>query len=525
VEAKLSKQVRVGLDIGSSAVRAAEVSIQGTRTEVTRFAQVGLPEGAVVEGEVRNQAVVSAAIKRLWSEGGFKQRDVVLGISSQRSMVRLVEMPKMRPDELRSAVRYEAGDLLPIPLEEAVLDFAPLGPGKPKGDGGETIQVLLVVAQRDLVQEHIGVVRKAGLRVRAVDSSPLALVRAVPAPSGGGLEAIVSVGAQLMVVVVRDGPVPRFVRTVTRPGAASGAGAVSADQVVGAARSFGLGRPQAGGVLGLDPIIEEVRGSLEYFMSHAHAQQLSNVLVTGGGALDAGIVDQLASVLGMPVKLASIGPAYTPSRLGLQDKTMGEASLRWTTAVGLALWGTGGIAAPSLIPAEIKQRRQFQQAVVACGAGLVVAAAGLGGLSYEHVQQVSSVRAQTTVYGAQAAGLQAKIVSYRKVMEVKNDVQTVRTLAAQDLSGDVNWVSLVKRIEASLPPGVTLTALTLSRSNVVGSPTPSSAAASPQDIGSLGMALTTTGGPPSVAEFVRKLWVVPGLYALWAKPHLPPPRN
>ena len=75
---------------------------------------------------MRDQAVVASAIKRLWAEGGFAKRDVVVGISSQRSMVRQVEMPKMNPNELRSALRYEMGDLLPIPVEQAVFDFVEL---------------------------------------------------------------------------------------------------------------------------------------------------------------------------------------------------------------------------------------------------------------------------------------------------------------------------------------------------------------------------------------------------------------
>jgi type IV pilus assembly protein PilM len=213
--AKLAKRVSVGLDIGSSAVRAAEVTGEGDQRRVTRFAQVGLPAGAVVEGEVRDQQTVSGAIKRLWSEGGFARRDVVLGISSQRSMVRQVEMPRMNSAELRSALRYEMGGLLPIPVEQSVFDFVELGPGKPKDGGAETTQVLLVVAQREIVMDHIEVVRRAGLKVRAVDSSPLALLRAYPTDDED-LEAIVSLGAQLVVVAVRQGNTPRFIRTVTR---------------------------------------------------------------------------------------------------------------------------------------------------------------------------------------------------------------------------------------------------------------------------------------------------------------------
>ena len=179
------------------------------------LAQVGLPPGAVVEGEVRDQATVATAIKRLWSESGLSRRDVVVGISSQRSMVRQVEMPKMSSDGTALGAPLRNGRASPYSCGASRFRLVELGPGKPKDGGAETTQVLLVVAQREIVMDHIEVVRRAGLKVRAVDSSPLALLRAYP-HNDGGLEAIVSLGAQLVVVAVREGTTPRFVRTVTR---------------------------------------------------------------------------------------------------------------------------------------------------------------------------------------------------------------------------------------------------------------------------------------------------------------------
>ena len=126
----MAKSSGIGLDIGSSAVRAAEVAGHGGHEEIVKFAQVGLPAGAVVEGEIRDPTAVSAALKRLWTEGGFKRRDVILGVSSQRAMVRQIEVPQMSPNEMRSALRYQIGELLPIPVEQAVFDFAVLGTGR-----------------------------------------------------------------------------------------------------------------------------------------------------------------------------------------------------------------------------------------------------------------------------------------------------------------------------------------------------------------------------------------------------------
>ena len=137
----MSKRMSVGLDIGSSAVRAAEVMIDGDKVMLTRFAQVGLPAGAVMEGEVRDHEAVAAAIKRLWQHGRFSSKKVIVGLGSQRAMVRQVEMPPLPDSELRSALRLKIGEFLPIPVEQAVVDFSPL----PGGDSsGGKRRVLLV---------------------------------------------------------------------------------------------------------------------------------------------------------------------------------------------------------------------------------------------------------------------------------------------------------------------------------------------------------------------------------------------
>jgi type IV pilus assembly protein PilM len=513
--------VTVGLDIGSSAVRAAEVTSDGGSGRVSRFAQVGLPSGAVVEGEVRDQAVVASAIKRLWAEGGFAKRDVVVGISSQRSMVRQVEMPRMNPNELRSALRYEMGDLLPIPVEQAVFDFVELGPGRPKGDGGETTQVLLVVAQREIVMEHIDVVRRAGLKVRAVDSSPLALLRAVP-PGGEGLEVVVSLGAQLVVVAVREGTTPRFLRTVTR-GDQSFAGArqESVGAMAGApATARTTGSPAAAGKL--DPTVEEVRGSIEYFLAYAQGAQLEGLALTGGAARGPGVGERFAKVLGMPVRPAVIGLEYDAAELDLGEAQLKEATLRWGAAVGLALWGTGNDPALSLVPAEVKERQQYQRALAASAGGLAVVALLLGGVSLARDHAAATVADEVTAENAQAASLQSTIIKIQPSAGIHGQLLTERGLAVQALSGDVDWVGLLHRIDAALPRGVTIDSISVSRTiapaaggTAATSTGSASAPTENSDIGQITMSLTTTGGAPSVADFVRQMWDVQGVSALW----------
>lgn len=511
------KSVRTGLDIGSSAVRAAEVAVGPSGSELRRFAQVGLPVGAVVEGEVRDEAIVAEAIRRLWAEGGFSQKEVVLGISSQRAMVRQLEMPEMTEAELRSALRYEIGELLPIPVEEAVFDFAILGPGRPKADGGGTIQVLVVVAQRDIVWDSINVARRAGLRVRAVDSSPLALLRAVPLQEENrDLEAVVSIGSHLVVVAVREGNTPRFLRTVSISGTSVGVNqpARAGAAVEGAARPGPITTTGAGAKR--DYIVEEVRGSLEYFFSHGQGAQLSSIWLTGGGALIQGVGERIGSAVGVPVKTAGVVAQYSAGALDLSDEQVKEASARWATAIGLALWGAEGAHAPSLLPAEIKERIARQRAIAGAGAGVLGLCLLLGALSVAKADSASSVENQIKANNVTLANLQEQIAKLQSVTQVQQEITSREGLATEALANNINWVALDQRLVAALPKGAQLTDITFTESAPTAGSTAAPASVKGQSyIGEVSMSVQTNAGPPSVAQFVDRVSKVEGLAGLW----------
>ena len=512
----MTRRRSVGLDIGSSAVRAAEVLVDGRRRQLVRFAQIGLPPGAVVEGEVRDQAAVVAALKRLWAEGGFASRSVVLGVSSQRAMVRLVEMPALASKELRSALRYEIGELLPIPVEQAVYDYAVMGRGKPTADGGETTQVLVLVAQKDIVRDEIEVANRAGLRVRAVDASPLALLRAVPPPGGEGtLDAVVCLGAQLVVVAIRQGGVPRFMRTATVAG--DGRASTRAPAKARAGAGQGQERPE-GRSAGpkIDPVVEEVRSSIEYFLSHAQGAQLSCVQLTGGAARKEGLVDRLASTLAVPVVRAGLAPTYETSVLGLDDEQLEEASWRWATAVGLGLWGTEeGVRSPSLVPEEIARRAQERRVMAAAAAGVVVVVGGLGLLSHNRLDAIDSAKAQAQVEDRQAAVLQKEIFKLQSLAAVQSEVQARRQLAVEALANDIDWARLDGRIVKALPAGVHLTDISFSSSPPAPGTVPAQGQAAQTYVGQVTISAQTTGGLPSIARFVKAMTGVRGLAAVW----------
>jgi type IV pilus assembly protein PilM len=115
------------LDIGTTAVRAAEVSVRRGQVVLERTGQAGLPGGAVVDGEVHDPAAVAVAIKDLWRRTRISSRRVTIGVANQRVVVRLVDLPWMEPGELRSSLAFQAGDYLPIPVDQTELDHAVIG--------------------------------------------------------------------------------------------------------------------------------------------------------------------------------------------------------------------------------------------------------------------------------------------------------------------------------------------------------------------------------------------------------------
>jgi type IV pilus assembly protein PilM len=177
-----------------------------------------LPPGAVIDGEVADPAAAAAAIKTLWRQARLRTNRVILGVSNQRVVVRLVDLPWMEPQELRRSIAYQAGDYLPFAVNEAELDFSVID----EQDTGERrlLRVLLVAAQKDMLAGHLRAAAMAGLHPVEVDVNPVALLRSL-APVAGlaeGAEALVDIGGRVTNVVIHDGGVLRFIRILLMGG-------------------------------------------------------------------------------------------------------------------------------------------------------------------------------------------------------------------------------------------------------------------------------------------------------------------
>ena len=213
---------RIGLDIGSTAVRAVELTGKDPYT-VVHAAQVALPSAAVENGEVRDPGVVAEALRELWQRGGFKQKRVYMGVGNQRVVVREIALPYLPEKELKASLGFQVQEFIPMPVDDAVLDYDPVGEFDDQ-EGRKMLRLLLVAAQRGMVDQMVAAALDAKLEPVGLDLIPFAMVRAVGTPMEGmdleeaGDEAVIDIGAHITNIVVHARGTTRFVRILPSGG-------------------------------------------------------------------------------------------------------------------------------------------------------------------------------------------------------------------------------------------------------------------------------------------------------------------
>jgi type IV pilus assembly protein PilM len=305
----MAAPVSIGLDVGSAFIRAVEVTRSKDRPTIDKFGQVALPEGAMVGGVVKDQHAVAGALRELWAEQKFRSKSVRLGITHQQVVVREVEIADLPEKDMRQALPHQVRDAIPLPVEQAILDFYPLG----KGEKHNMVRGLLVAAPKEAIIDTVGAVEKAGLHVEKVDLACFAVLRAVAAPADGA-EAIIDIGANGTLFVVHRAGVPEIVRTIPR-------GGDEITQLLSSRLNLSIGDAEklkyrvgtlsdgtaetsetAGAVNeALRPLLSEIRSSINYYVNGGADRRVERVTLVGGGAQLPGLRAELADATDLPV--------------------------------------------------------------------------------------------------------------------------------------------------------------------------------------------------------------------------------
>jgi type IV pilus assembly protein PilM len=338
----------VGLDIGRDTIRAVELEgADKAKPTIVRYAEATVPEGAVRSGEVREVHTVAVAIRNLWSTGGFKSKNVVIGIGNQRVLARDLTVPKMSLEQIRESLPFQVQEMLPVPVTDALLDFYPIS--EAETENGPVVHGLLVAAIKQSVAANVSAVQQAGLSPAQVDLIPFALTRVLSraAPTTGTI-ALIDVGASTTNVIVSDDGVPMFVRMIPTGGEDITSALVqrleiSPEQAEIAKRARGLSRAPvtseserlAAEVIHskIGELLNSLRNTLNYYMN-THNATVQAVVLSGGGAQLTGLAEALGEITRIPIVRAdpfeTVEVAKSAARSDVDPRSM-------TVALGLAL--------------------------------------------------------------------------------------------------------------------------------------------------------------------------------------------
>ena len=368
----------VGLDIEAGSVAATEVRSNG-RAEVVGQGIVPLPAGVFREGEVVDPEALGAAIKQLFREHNLGSA-VRLGIANQRVAVRTMTLPAIDdPSELETAIRFQAQDHIPMPLDQSVLDWQVLGHSQAES-GERRVEVVAVAARRDMLQQVMAALTAAGVRPIGIDHAAFGMVRALAREPGAPVGAGQFVGAPThddgtdsdlragKAELAFDGPTPVHLYCnlgdVTNLAVARGGSClftrISPFGVEGIAQKLAerreltlehsrqwlahVGLQQPLELIEGDPehataareclaegvakLADELRLCLDYYGAQEGAGAVERIVACGPGATIPGLVEQLQRQLGRPFAIAR------PAALaGLDQAT----AARLTLPYGLAL--------------------------------------------------------------------------------------------------------------------------------------------------------------------------------------------
>ena len=316
------KQV-VGLSVGASQLAAAVVVNNG-RPKLVKAARHTLPPEIVVGGEVRDSEALANEIAAFFSAADLPRKNVRLGIGSSRTGVRVFERPEVDdPRQLANAIRFRAYETLPIPIEEAMLDYQILE------EANAPDRVLLAVAYRDLVDRFTATCAAAKIELVGIDIEAFALLRAVggePLSPGERAEAArvaVSIGHDRTTVAVSDGRLCEFTRVLDWGGArvtaaierALDVDAEEAEQIkcsldISATteesepaderttKATEAARREVNG------LARELASSLHFYQDQVDSLGFAEITVTGGGAHLQGLAEQLEELIGISVRVA-----------------------------------------------------------------------------------------------------------------------------------------------------------------------------------------------------------------------------
>jgi type IV pilus assembly protein PilM len=338
----------VGLDIGSSAVKAIELKSTGKGFRVTGFATEPVPPHSIVDGSIVDSAAVAESIRRVFEAGAFKTKDVAASLSGSSVIVKKITLPVMTEAELSESIVWEAEQYIPFDVQDVNLDYQILNPGTGP-DARGAMDVLLVAAKKDKIADYTGVIQQAGRTPVVLDVDAFALQNAYEINYGApasGVVVLLNAGASAININILNGTHSLFTRDISIGGNAY---TEKLQKELDIAAEDGERAKQGAMLEGVTPedvkavlqsvteeVLFEIQKTFDFFKATASWDRIDRILISGGASWVAGFAHSLEERFGAPVE-----PLDPFKKITIDEKTaMGDPSLAGRTAavaVGLAL--------------------------------------------------------------------------------------------------------------------------------------------------------------------------------------------
>jgi type IV pilus assembly protein PilM len=338
----------VGLDIGSSAVKAVELKPAGKAYKVTAFGSEPIPPDAIVDGAIIDGGAVADSIRRLFDSRNIKTREVAASLSGNAVIVKKISLPVMTPAELSESIYWEAEQYIPFDIQDVNLDYQILDPGNGPGGKG-TMEVLLVAAKKEKIADYTGVIAQAGRTAVVVDVDAFALQNAYEVNygiEGKQIVVLLNAGASATNINIIQGDQSVFTRDVSIGGNAYTEALQKelnlpfeqADQLKRGQAVDGLSFDEAKPVLRAvtENVMLEIQKTFDFFKATAASERIDRIVVSGGASRAEGFTEMLTERFEAPVE------AFDPfKRVSLDAKkfqaTPADVAPTVAVAVGLAL--------------------------------------------------------------------------------------------------------------------------------------------------------------------------------------------
>jgi type IV pilus assembly protein PilM len=347
----------VGLKIGASQLAAAYVSNNGA-AELVQVAREPLDPGVVVGGELRDPEALVEALRDFFRRHRLPKRGIRLGIANNRIGVRTFDIVGIEdPKQLANAIKFRAQEALPIPIDEAVLDYQILGESSDE-EGKRVRRVLLVVAYRAQIDRYVEACRKADITLAGIDLEAFALLRALQAPQQGAGDdpaaalVAVTLGHERSTFAVSNGRICEFTRVLDWGGSTLNvviARALEAapSEVEWVKRHLALTNESVPAGLSaeqatkartavrnaIQAFARELVSSLQYYQNQPGSLGIGEIVVTGGTAHLPGLAAELERLIGVRVQIGDPLARMKVSKKVGEPEQLGSLAV----AIGLAI--------------------------------------------------------------------------------------------------------------------------------------------------------------------------------------------